>query len=269
MANGKFKTNIINESSGIVKSRIHDTVFWTHNDSGDSARLFAVDRDGSPIKPLDTAKYKGIAVFGAFNVDWEDITTDNNGNLYIGDIGNNKRNKELFSIYRIKEPSPTDILFIDVEQIIKIYYPDKENPSLRQNQINAEALFWANDNLFIITKTGNSRLSDLYSLSLDNLEEENPVNLIASFDFKGKVTGADASSNGNQLAVLTYNGIWLFTSPGESLNYYHGAISWLPIRAGQCEAICFDNDRLIITNEQGRLFEFAISDLLPIANPYK
>ena len=267
-AYSKFKTEIINESSGIVKSRIHDNVFWTHNDSGDSARLFAVDRNGSPINPLNTNPYKGIAVSDAFNVDWEDITTDNSGNIYIGDVGNNMGEKELFSIYKISEPSPVDVLPVQLEQTIKIYYPDKENPSLRQSQINAEALFWAKNYLFIITKCVKSRFSELYSLRLDNLEHENPVTLIASFDFKGMVTGADASPNGRQLAVLTYNGIWLFTQAEDSLNYFHGAISWFPIRAGQCEAICFDSDRLIITNEQGRLFEFAISKLIPIANPY-
>ena len=268
-AYGKFRSEMITESSGIVKSRIHDNVFWTHNDSGDSARLFAVDRDGNLITPHGSSSNKGITVIGALNVDWEDMASDNAGNLYIGDIGNNSKDKELFIVYRIKEPLPTEETSSLVNQTIKFYYPDKENPSLKKRRINGEALFWARDYLFIITKGGTSRFTELYSLHMENLKNENPLDLIASFDFKGLVTGADASSNGNHLAVLTYNAVWLFKIKGNTLNYFQGAISWLPIRAGQCEAICFDEEKLIISNEQGRLFQIPIEDLIPLAKQAK
>ncbi len=33
----------IDELSGIVKSRTYPDVYWVHNDSGDEARIFAVD----------------------------------------------------------------------------------------------------------------------------------------------------------------------------------------------------------------------------------
>ena len=265
---GKFRSKMITESSGMVKSRIYDNVFWTHNDSGDIARLFAIDRDGNLITPSGTSAYKGVTVIGALNSDWEDMASDNSGNLYMGDIGNNNKDKELFTVYRIREPLPIGDTSALVEQTIKLYFPDKENPTSRQRQVNAEALFWAKDHLFIITKGGKSRFTDLYSLLLDNLEDENPLTLIASFDFKGMVTGADASPDGKQLVVLTYNGVWLFELGGESLNYFQGAISWLPIRAGQCEAICFDEDNLIISNEQGKLFEIALNNLIPITSPH-
>ena len=39
------------ESSGIIKSKKYPGVFWTHNDSGDSARIFAITEDGKIIKP--------------------------------------------------------------------------------------------------------------------------------------------------------------------------------------------------------------------------
>jgi len=263
---GKFNSKLITESSGLAKSRIHDNVYWTHNDSGDSARLFAVDSHGNLIKPAGIFSYKGISVIGALNVDWEGMASDNSGNLYIGDIGNNSKDKKLFIIYRISEPSPTEETAVIVDHTIKVFYPDEENPSSRKRRVNAEALFWARDHLFIITKESKSRYSDLYALHLEDLDKENPLTLIGSFDFKYPVTGADASVDGDQLAVLTYNGVWLFEIDGDSFDYFHGAVSWLPIRAGQCEAICFDGDRLIISNEQGRLYEIPVSNLIPLTN---
>ena len=79
---GKLDSDLITESSGLVKSRTQNNVFWTHNDSGDSARLFAVDSHGKLIMPSDTTSYNGITVYSAENIDWEGITTDNSGKRY-------------------------------------------------------------------------------------------------------------------------------------------------------------------------------------------
>ncbi len=66
-----------------------------------------------------------------------------------------------------------------------------------------------------------------------------------------------------KLVVLTYNNVWLFEA--ENGDYFNGKISWLPIKAKQCEAICFDDDdTLIITNEQMELFELSISELIKV-----
>ncbi len=39
----------IDESSGLSASRAHRGVLYTHNDSGDSARVFAVREDGTLV----------------------------------------------------------------------------------------------------------------------------------------------------------------------------------------------------------------------------
>ncbi|MFO0950915.1 MAG: hypothetical protein U0835_07120 [Isosphaeraceae bacterium] len=63
-----------------MASRRHPGVFWVHNDSGNPPRLFAVRVDGSLIREYAVQ---------APNVDWEDIAVDDEGHLYLGDIGNN------------------------------------------------------------------------------------------------------------------------------------------------------------------------------------
>src|SRR3954449_35730 len=56
------------EASALVKSRKHEGVFWTLNDSGNAPHLFAIDRSGKLI-----AEYK---VKKAPNIDWEAMAQD-------------------------------------------------------------------------------------------------------------------------------------------------------------------------------------------------
>ena len=92
----------------------------------------------------------------------------------------------------------------------------------------------------------------------------NPLTKLGIFDTRGMVTGADATSDGNKLAVLTFNSVWLFEVEGNSDDYFRGRISWLPIQAKQCEGICFDGNNLVISNEQRDLFELAFSKLIVV-----
>jgi hypothetical protein len=97
---GRIESNEITESSGLAASLCQTDVFWTHNDSGDDAFIFAISSKG---KHLGTWR-----VTNARNADWEDMAAfkDAAGTcyLYIGDIGNNKRERDEQRVYRIKEP---------------------------------------------------------------------------------------------------------------------------------------------------------------------
>src|SRR5262245_60161114 len=77
---GKLDARAIPEGSGIVKSRRFPDVYWVHNDSGNPPVLFALRPNGQIIQRFRIA---------ALNIDWEDITADDDGHLYLGDIGNN------------------------------------------------------------------------------------------------------------------------------------------------------------------------------------
>jgi len=90
----------ITESSGLAASARHPGVFWTHNDSGGKAQLFAVGPDGK-VKAT-------VTLAGAQAVDWEAMALgkDESGApaLYIGDIGDNNMKRKDAAIYRIPEP---------------------------------------------------------------------------------------------------------------------------------------------------------------------
>ncbi len=97
---GTFDDARLTESSGIAASRRTPGVFWTHNDSGDGPYLFAIDRRARTLARFE--------VPGATNVDWEDIAmgpgADGKPALYVGDIGDNNRNRADNAVYRVPEP---------------------------------------------------------------------------------------------------------------------------------------------------------------------
>ena len=65
---GKYIHPDIRESSGIVASQQFEGVYWTLNDSGNPATLYATKRNGELIQE--------IAVKGSRNFDWEALGID-------------------------------------------------------------------------------------------------------------------------------------------------------------------------------------------------
>jgi hypothetical protein len=92
---GRVRTPAATELSGLVLSRTRPGVLWALNDSGDSARLLALRRDGTSVGE--------VAVTGAQAYDWEDIASAR-GTLYVGDIGDNAAERESVTVYRVAEP---------------------------------------------------------------------------------------------------------------------------------------------------------------------
>jgi hypothetical protein len=96
----RFADPRIDESSGVSAGSRRDDVFFTHNDSGDQPRFFAVDRSGATV-----ATYE---VGGASATDWEDMARgrDDEGRptLFFGDIGDNFRRRESVVVYEVPEP---------------------------------------------------------------------------------------------------------------------------------------------------------------------
>ncbi|MFB7306673.1 WD40 repeat domain-containing protein [Streptomyces sp. NPDC056192] len=89
----------ITESSGLAASRAHPGIYWTHNDSDDGPYIYAVDsRTG---KTVATITMRGV---GAPR-DVEAISLGPDGNLYVGDIGDNLNGSwDHVWIYRFREP---------------------------------------------------------------------------------------------------------------------------------------------------------------------
>ena len=253
----------INESSAIVKSRVWDDVYWTLNDSGCNNRIFPFNSNGELYR-AEWYKEKdgGIFIGNAINIDWEDMAVDNDGNIYVCDTGNNFNTRQDLAIHVIKDPIPNATGNTTSTKTIKFYYPEQKKFPAVPNNYDCEAVFWAKDNLYLLTKHRADKQTHLYRFDSTDQLKINPVTRIGTFEIGGMVTAADASIDGSKLVVLTYDNIWIFDA--EDGDYFNGKISWLPINANQCEAVCFDGDDIIITSEQMQLFRLTISDLIPV-----
>lgn len=95
----------LDEASGIVASKKNDGFLWSHNDSGDSNRLFLIDTFGKGMKQF--------VIQGAENRDWEDIAliSDSNGSavVYLADFGDNSAAYNSYAIYWFNEPNVSSI----------------------------------------------------------------------------------------------------------------------------------------------------------------
>ena len=72
---------------------LNDTVLVGHNDSGNEPILYFLNLKGQKIHQVEVLEAK--------NNDWEDITADGKGHLYIGDIGNNNNSRKKLRIYKV------------------------------------------------------------------------------------------------------------------------------------------------------------------------
>lgn len=266
----KIQPKSINESSGIIKSRQFENTYWTHNDSGDTARIFAITPDGQAIQTQYATEnklpYEGIPIGDAVNIDWEDIATDDQGNLLIGAFGNNANTRRDLAIYIVPEPNPTEQWSARARRRIDFHFPEQTKfPDTTHLNFDCESLFYAHGKIYVITKNRSDTLAQLYRLDATEPFVNNPATLISSYPVGGNTTAADISPDGRKLALLTYTGCWIFIAPEGSDDYFAGQAFHKPFIAKQCEAICWENETtLLITNEQRDIYRLPLADIPPV-----
>ncbi|MBT2398543.1 esterase-like activity of phytase family protein [Streptomyces sp. ISL-100] len=112
----------IAESSGLAASRIHPGIYWTHNDSDDGAFIYAVDS-----KSGDTVATLTMRGIGAPR-DVEAISIGPDGNVYVGDIGDNLDGSWTHVwIYRFPEPKQLTNATVDATQFTVKYADGPRN----------------------------------------------------------------------------------------------------------------------------------------------
>lgn len=118
----RFADPRIDESSGVSAAARSDDVLFTHNDSGDRARFFALDRRGATLAVFD--------VRGARADDWEDMARgradDGGPALFFGDIGDNFRRRPTVTVFVVGEPvvTPGADALVPLLEAIELVYED-------------------------------------------------------------------------------------------------------------------------------------------------
>jgi hypothetical protein len=180
-------------------------VFWLHNDSGDGARVFAIDDTGATLAVL--------ALDGAIALDWEDMALGPGPEpgvdyLYMGDIGDNPELRATITVYRVAEPDPTigDGTLQGVVPLV-LAYPDDSH--------DAETLLSDPEtgDLFVVTKA-ESGMSGVYRAAFPHDERATiELELVAQLQFGGvalpgdpQATSGDVAADGSLVAIRTYSG---------------------------------------------------------------
>lgn len=230
----------IRESSGVVASRQHPGIFWTHND-GKSAGLYAVTREGKLVAQF--------TVFGAALTDWEDIALDDLGRLYVGDIGNNDAKRTQLAVHQIDEPDPKLTgLPVKIKRTWLLRYPGQ--------RFDCESLFVWRGSGYVISKVFDDQYAEIYRFPLGEQKQPFVLEKVCRLPIRSPVTGADLSADGRRLAVVAKNGAYLFRVDGDiaqagKIKPFHAKF-----RHEHIEGCCFLPEGLLATAESREIYLF-------------
>jgi hypothetical protein len=191
------------ESSGLAASRRHHGLLWTHNDSGDAARLFGIGRDG---RVLATVRLGGVEAR-----DWEAMAAgrDHRGRpaLFVGDIGDNQGLWPSVTVYRVAEPARLGDATVPVERY-RLRYADGPR--------DAEALLVdpRSNRLYVASKALDGGV--LYRAPAElRTDRVNLLRRVAAVP--ALVTDGAFSPNGRTFVLRDYQDAHVYAAPGRLL----------------------------------------------------
>ena len=237
---GVMTDSDITESSGLVASRKFPGVFWTHNDHGSSPRLFALSRNG-----ISLGKFH---ITGATISDWEDISTDDAGNLYLADIGDNDENRDQIQVYKVVEPNPRGSGSVQVDRTWRLKYKDKAR--------DAETLFIQGGYGWIVNKHVNNGSVGLYRFPLSSNARVTTLESVGPIRVAADVGGGTISRDGSSLGLVTDNGAYLFSIRGNPMNAVRARGYFYRFEHPQMEGSTLLPEGMITSAENGDLFLF-------------
>lgn len=239
----------VHETSGIELTGSNQ--IWTFNDSGGEPEIYLCDTSGQLLRT--------IRIQNAWNRDWEDITQDDHGNFYIGNIGNNNNSNTDLTIFKIPNPALTEDSVLTAETISFKYEDQNEfPPSSESLYFDAEALFWHQGHLYVTTKNRTQPFDGkIRTYRLPDTAGTYVAKRIATWSSGGSsmmnywVTAGDLSPDGSKLCLLSSDKLWIFYDFPED-NFFAGKHEVIPLNNfSQKEAVCFlDETTLYITDEE-------------------
>jgi hypothetical protein len=232
-------TKNVQESSGVIASRVNSDVLWTHNDSGsDGPRVWAVRVTAADFKAGIAHEAGCVELIGATNKDWEDISAGPDKTIYIFDGGDNPPCKRSGKrIHRFIEPAPDarssgTILKTRCDSL-RFEYPKPTNPAVptdsNADRYDAECLMVhpRTGDIYVVTKRdnqdrGTARVFKLPAAKIAwNSDKIHVLEFVADLtDVLGvkpsvftTVTGGDISPDGTHAIIRRYGFAYEFTLP--------------------------------------------------------
>jgi hypothetical protein len=233
------------EASGIAVSRQDPTRLWAINDSGEAV-VTALDAHG--------AASGRVRLAGATVQDWEAIAVGAcpaGSCLYIGDIGDNERDRPRITVYRLPEPAAASGS-VAVTEVFHASYPDGPH--------DAEALLVSGDGTIYIVTKGNQGPAALYKFPKQPQSGSNSR--------LERIGGSLSARSGDDLRItdgaVSPDGQWTVLRASSSLTFYRSADffagRWLPaahtdltpLKEPQGEGVAIAKDgTLFVAGESG------------------
>lgn len=234
----------LNEISGLELWQ--DSILIAINDSGNSPTVYFMNLSGDI--------FHSVKVENAKNVDWEDLTLDDNNNLYIADVGNNTNTRKNLCIYHF---SLNDILDVKSIQANLIFFEYEDQgafpPADSVKFFDCEAIAYTNEHLYLFTKDLAEPFKGLTSCYQLNIAETKQLakkvyTLQMPKDRKmmlDAVTSADIYLD--TCYLLTYSDILAFDMKAKTPQLFKVKSFGL---LSQKEALCVNMQYLCVANEQ-------------------
>jgi len=261
----EIATTDLKEISGLEYLPQSKTL-WALEDSGNRNMIYRIGEDG---KSKDE-----VVITNIINHDWEELTSDAEGNLYIGDFGNNENERKDLAIYKI-DKSALNAKTAEATSKVAFYYPDQtEFPPKKSNRIyDCEAFFEYKGNFYLFTKNRSAKFDGKFNIyRVPNKQGNHKAELLGSLTTcdvykKCAVTAADISPDGTKAVLLTGGNVFVITDFVNG-NFTKGIMTRYDLNhVTQKEGLCFtDNDTLLIADEKdkktgGRLYKVTLSGL--------
>ncbi|RNA61364.1 hypothetical protein D1631_05160 [Chryseobacterium nematophagum] len=241
----------LKEVSGITLSQ-DKKIIWAIEDQGNKNVIYGIDFKGNIIKD--------VIVEDVENNDWEDITSDPQGNLYIGDFGNNDNNRQNLAILKVdlKDASQNTT---KMSQTTKFHYQGQtEFPPKKSNWLyDCEAFIQMNDSFYLFTKNRSKGFDGTFLVfRIPNKEGDFEAKLIGKLKLQGgyndaAITSACLNAKGDKIVLLTHKNIHILSGFTDN-DFNSVAIHKISLNHhSQKEAITFLNDEtLLIADEKDK-----------------
>lgn len=213
---GVVEAPVVNEASGMVASRNNAGVLWVHNDSGDAARVYALDTRG---RYLGAFRLEGIQA-----IDCEDLAMGPGplpgvDYLYLGDIGDNEAQRDTIRLYRFPEPV---VASSGGDQSMSLGRPDVITLSYPDGPRDAETLLCdpRSGELVIVSK-GDAGNRVYRCPALPAGSHTRRLEYVGGMSwpvFPSSLLGAvagDVSPEGHEILIKNYAGAFLYQRPAQ------------------------------------------------------